>query len=41
MIHGNQWLAKLGNIVWNFRRLHMKFSKDKEKIALQGDGEQS
>ncbi|PKI61860.1 hypothetical protein CRG98_017758 [Punica granatum] len=36
MVLGVQWLATLGDILWNFRELQMKFVVDGKDIVLQG-----
>lgn len=37
MILGIQWLTVLGDIMWNFNKLKMKFSVGKEQFCLQGE----
>lgn len=40
MILGIQWLAEVGDIMWNFNRLQMKFTKGGQKCLLLGEKEQ-
>ena len=37
LVLGIQWLVELGDIIWNFRRLQMKFQVGGKECFLQGD----
>ena len=36
LVLGILWLVEVGNIIWNFRKLHMKFQVGGKEFILQG-----
>ena len=37
LVLGIQWLRELGDIVWNFKTLQMKFCTGEKEVTLQGN----